>query len=463
MGARILIVDDEEGMREVCSDSLEQIPDVTLVTCSDPQEALKVLANDDFDLLLTDIRMPGMSGVELLERAREHDPELPVVMITGFPSVETAVASLKLGAVDYLTKPFLPDELVANVTRFLEERRLRSENRLLRERLRGRSRFGSLIGQSDAMQRVFELIERVAETDVDVLIQGETGTGKELVACALHERSKRASERFVPVDCGAIPENLLESEFFGYEKGAFTGAQARTIGLLEYANKGTFFLDELGELPAQLQAKLLRALQERQIRRIGGKSHIDVDLRIVSATARDLASEVKAGQFREDLFYRINVVQIALPPLRERDDDVLLLAEHFRERCGRELGKEVAGFQDEVLEVLRAYSWPGNVRELMNVIRRGIAMARGDRISLEDLPDHLVLAAGRDLPTRDGPEAGFFDLRAQRMASFERDYLSQKLEAHGGEVSAAAVAAQIPRGTFYRLLKNHDLKPADFR
>jgi DNA-binding NtrC family response regulator len=463
VGARILIVDDEEGMREVCSDSLEQIPEVSIVTCADPKEALTHLESDDFDLLLTDIRMPGMTGVELLERAREHDPELPVIMITGFPSVETAVASLKLGAVDYLTKPFLPDELVANVTRFLEERRLRSENRLLRERMRGRSRFGSLIGQSDAMQRVFELIERVAATDVDVLIQGETGTGKELVACALHERSRRASERFVPVDCGAIPEQLLESEFFGYEKGAFTGAQARTIGLLEYANKGTFFLDELGELPAQLQAKLLRALQERQIRRLGGKTQIGVDLRIVSATARDLASEVKDGQFREDLFYRINVVQIALPPLRERGDDVLLLAEHFRERCGRELGKEVAGFHDEVLEVLRAYSWPGNVRELMNVIRRGIAMARGDKIALEDLPDHLVLAAGRDLPTPGGPEAGFFDLRAQRMASFERDYLSQKLEEHGGEVSAAAVAAQIPRGTFYRLLKNHDLKPADFR
>lgn len=463
MGARILIVDDEEGMREVCSDSLEQIPDVTLVTCSDPKQALAHLADDDFDLLLTDIRMPGMTGVELLERARQHDPELPVIMITGFPSVETAVASLKLGAVDYLTKPFLPDELVANVTRFLEERRLRSENRLLRERLKGRSRFGSLIGQSPAMQRVFELIERVAETDVDVLIQGETGTGKELVACALHERSRRSSERFVPVDCGAIPEQLLESEFFGYEKGAFTGAQARTIGLLEYANKGTFFLDELGELPAQLQAKLLRALQQRQIRRLGGKSQIDVDLRIVSATARDLAAEVKSRQFREDLFYRINVVQIALPPLRERGDDVLLLADHFRERCGRELGKEVAGFQDEVLEVLRAYSWPGNVRELMNVIRRGIAMARGEKISLEDLPDHLVLAAGRDLPTPGGPEAGFFDLRAQRMASFERDYLSQKLQEHGGEVSAAAVAAQIPRGTFYRLLKNHDIKPADYR
>lgn len=461
--ARILIVDDEQGMREVCSDSLEQIPDVDLVTCSDPKDAMRLLDEGEFDLLLTDIRMPGMTGVELLEHARKRDPELPVVMITGFPSVETAVASLKLGAVDYLTKPFLPDELVANVSRFLEERRLKSENRLLRQRLRGTSRFGSLIGESQPMQRVFELIERVASTDVDVLIQGETGTGKELVACALHERSRRSTERFVPVDCGAIPEALLESEFFGYEKGAFTGAQARTIGLLEYANKGTFFLDELGELPAQLQSKLLRALQEREIRRIGGKNQIPVDLRIVSATARDLASEVANGQFREDLFYRINVVQIALPPLRERGDDVLLLAEHFRERCGRELGKAVAGFDDEVLEVLRAYNWPGNVRELMNVIRRGIAMARTDRIAVDDLPDHLVLAAGRDVANPDAPEPGFFDLRAKRLASFERDYLSSKLREHGGEVSAAATSAQIPRGTFYRLLKNHELKPSNFR
>ncbi|MBL4844589.1 MAG: sigma-54-dependent Fis family transcriptional regulator [Planctomycetes bacterium] len=462
-GPRILIVDDEEGMREVCSDTLEAIPDATLITCADPQRAVRLLAEGEFDLLLTDIQMPGMSGVELLTLARKHDPELPVVMITGFPSVETAVSSLKLGAVDYLTKPFLPEELLANVTRFLEERRLRSENRLLRQRLEGTRRFGSLIGESDAMRVVFDLIDRVASTDVDVLIQGETGTGKELVAGALHERSRRSKERFVPVDCGAIPETLLESEFFGYEKGAFTGAQARTTGLLEYANRGTFFLDELGELPIQLQAKLLRALQERQIRRVGGKTEISVDIRIVSATARDLLAEVAAGRFREDLFYRINVVQIAIPPLRERGDDVLLLAEHFRVRCGRELGREVSGFADEVLEILLAYRWPGNVRELMNVVRRGIAMARGDKIQVDDLPDHLVLAAGHEKPIPDAPEPGFFDLRAKRLASFERDYLIQKLREHGGEVSAAAVAAQIPRGTFYRLLKNYEIKPAEFR
>ena len=459
---RILIVDDEEGMREVCSDTLEALPGVELITCGDPRQALRLLEESDFDLLLTDIRMPGMSGVELLERARKRDPELPVIMITGFPTVETAVESLKLGAVDYLTKPFLPEELLANVKRFLEERRLRSENRLLHQRLARSDRFGALIGESEAMRRVFDVIQRVAGSDVDVLIQGETGTGKELVARAVHEGSRRHDQRFVPVDCGAIPENLLESEFFGYEKGAFTGAAARTVGLLEYADGGTFFLDELGELPLQLQAKLLRALQERKIRRLGSKGETPVSLRVVAATARDLQDEVTQGRFREDLYYRVNVVKIELPPLRERGDDVLLLAEHLRVRGGVELGKQVEGFADEVLEVLLAYRWPGNVRELMNVVRRGIALARGERITLDDLPEHLILAAGAT-PSAPLSEPGFFDLRALRIASFEQEYLARKLREHEGDVTAAAKGAGIPRGTFYRLLKNHEMKPANFR
>jgi DNA-binding NtrC family response regulator len=401
--------------------------------------------------------------VELLRHARERDPALPVVMLPGSPTVDTAVASLKLGAVDYLTKPFLPDELLTNVERLLAERRLREENVLLERQVQRRFRdgFEDLVGDSEPMQRVFDVIDRVADTDVDVLIQGETGTGKELVARAIHRRSKRSSERFVPVDCGAIPENLLESEFFGYEKGAFTGANQRSIGLLEYADDGTLFLDELGELPLLLQAKLLRTLQERKIRRVGGKAELSVDVRVVAATARDLEKAVDEGTFRQDLYFRVNVVQVVLPPLRERGNDVKLLAEHFVQRHAKEMGKEVEGFTPEALEVLLAYRWPGNVRELQNVVRRGLAMTRDAKIGLDSLPDRLVETSGQ-APSLGG-DAGFFDLRAQRVAVFERDYLASMLREHGGDVSTAAKAAKVPRGTYYRLMKNHGLKAADFR
>ncbi|RMG12749.1 MAG: sigma-54-dependent Fis family transcriptional regulator [Planctomycetota bacterium] len=459
---RILVVDDEEGMREVCSDTLEQLGDVEVVTEGDPLRAKTLLDEQSFDLMVTDIRMPGLSGVELLRHARERDPDLPVLMLTGFPSVETAVESMKLGAVDYVTKPFLPDELVANARRFLEARRLKEENELLRRQQR-RGRFDELVGESEPMQRVFDVIERISGTDVDVLVRGETGTGKELVARALHQRSQRKDKRFVPVDCGAIPENLLESEFFGYERGAFTGANSRSIGLLEFADEGTLFLDELGELPILLQAKLLRTLQERKIRRLGGKQEISVDVRVVAATAQDLEKAVKEGTFRQDLYFRVDVVQIHLPPLRERGDDVRLLAQHFVERHAREMGKDVKGFTPEAMEVLLHYRWPGNVRELQNVVRRGLAMTRDDEIGVDVLPDRLVTTSG-DRP-RGGSRKGlgFFEQRAQRVAAFEREFLASLLRSHKGDVASAAKEAQVPRGTYYRLMKNHGLKASDFR
>jgi transcriptional regulator with PAS, ATPase and Fis domain len=275
------------------------------------------------------------------------------------------------------------------------------------------------------------------------------------------------------VDCGAIPENLLESELFGYERGAFTGAAARSIGLLEFADRGTFFMDEVGELPAQLQAKLLRALQERRIRRLGGKAEIPVDVRVIAATGRDLTQEVEQGRFRQDLFYRINVVTIPLPPLRERGEDLQLLVQHFLHRHAAEMGKpQVAGLAPEALEVLLSYRWPGNVRELQNVIRRGIAMCRGERVGVDDLPEHLVVSAGEGgepsvaaaaALARPGAGGGFFQMRAQRMAAFEKEYLTALLRAHHGDVAAAAREAKVPRGTYYRLLKNHDVKPSEYR
>lgn len=475
---RVLVVDDEEGMLEVCQETLERLGDVEVVIERQSARAVERLADESFDVMVTDIRMPGIDGVNLLRKAREHDPDLPVLMITGFPTVETAVECLRLGAVDYLTKPFLPDDLLANVKRFIEERRIREENTLLRRQVSRDYAFDDLVGGSPSMEGVFETVRRVADTDVDVLVVGETGTGKELVARAIHRRSKRAKERFVPVDCGAIPEHLLESEFFGYEKGAFTGANNRSIGLLEFADGGTFFLDEVGELPLLLQAKLLRALQERRIRRVGSKVETPIDVRIVAATGRDLEKMVAEGTFRQDLLYRINVVKVGLPPLRERGGDVLELASHFVQRHAREMGKNVRGIRSDAAEVLSHYRWPGNVRELQNVIRRGIAMTRGNEIGVEDLPDTLVVASGESPRTADliassagasnGAGAsvgtgGFFEERARRMAMFEKEYLAAMLAQHQGDVTAAARDAGVPRGTYYRLMKNHGIKANEFR
>lgn len=310
------------------------------------------------------------------------------------------------------------------------------------------------------MQKVHETLQRVAGSDVDVLILGETGTGKELIARSVHELSRRADSPFVPIDCGAIPENLLESELFGYERGAFTGADRQRQGLLEAASGGTFFLDEIGDLPLVLQAKLLRVLQERKLRRVGGNAEVDINVRIVAATARDLDRMVQAQQFREDLFYRINVVRIDLPPLRERGDDLGLLAESFSERFSREIGRSVPAFSPEAWSLLRRHRWPGNVRELQNVIRRAITLSDRDIIAADDLPVALLAAVNAGDGDKSG---GFFDLRNEFMARFEREYLSSLLTRHRGQVQAAANEANLPRGTMYRLLKRHHIDPNNFR
>ncbi|MFI5379215.1 MAG: sigma-54-dependent transcriptional regulator [Tepidisphaerales bacterium] len=458
--SRILIVDDEEGMLEVCSDTLRRLPEVEIVTESQSAGAAARLGNEDFDMLVVDIRMPGLSGVDLLRLGREHDQDLTVLMMTAFPTVETAVESMKLGAADYIVKPFLPDDLLAMVRRLLEQRELAGENRLLRRQVERPYAFANIIGNSPAMQAVFEAIGRVAETDADVLILGQTGTGKELVARAIHQGSPRHSARFVPVDCGSIPEELLESEFFGHERGAFTGAHSRSLGLLEFANKGTFFLDEIGELSPRLQAKLLRVLQERKIRRVGGTEEIDLDVRVIAATSRNIEQEIKEQRFRLDLYYRINVGRIELPPLRERKGDIPLLARHFVERYAREMGREEPGLDPDVVELLQAYPWPGNVRELQNVIKRTLAMSRGTTLLPEDLPDSIVAPEGRGAAPG---SRSFFGRREEHIGAFEKSYLENLLTSLNGDVAAAARDAQLPRGTLYRLLKKHGLDPADFR
>jgi DNA-binding NtrC family response regulator len=304
------------------------------------------------------------------------------------------------------------------------------------------------------MQKVFATVEQVSDSNVDVLVVGETGTGKELVARAIHRRSRRSKCPFVPVDCGAIPENLIESELFGHERGAFTGAESRRIGLLEFADGGTFFLDELGELPLQLQPKLLRTLQERKVRRVGGREEIDIDVRLVAATSRDLEAMIRQERFRQDLYYRINVVRIELPPLRLRGDDIGLLAEYFASRHSREIGKPTPSITPEAYQVLRQYPWPGNVRELQNVIRRALALSQDAAIDLDDLPGEVIEASGQ----RDAADAvGYFQLRDQYVARFERQYLTELLKRHNGDVRAAAKEAKLPRGTLYRLMKNHGI------
>jgi DNA-binding NtrC family response regulator len=457
---RILVVDDEAGMLEVCDEILSDLPRARVVTESDPIRAAELLRTESWDLLVTDLAMPGMDGLALLRVACQSDADLPVLMLTAFPSVETAVESMKLGAADYLTKPFMPEDLLLTAGRLLDGRQLRDENRLLRRHVERGYAFGEMIGQSKAIHVVFDNIEQVAGTNVDVLITGETGTGKELVARSIHQRSPRSEARFVPVDCGAIPEDLLESELFGHERGAFTGAHAKSLGLLEFAHRGTFFMDEVAHLSTRLQAKLLRALQERSVRRVGGTHEIDVDVRVLAATSLDLEAEVAAQRFRMDLFYRINVAHIQLPPLRARTDDIPLLATHFTERYAREMGHESMELDAGAMEVLCGYSWPGNVRELQNVLKRSIAMSRSPTITAEDLPEALVAAA---VVRHTGPAPGYFELREQHVATFEKDYLQRLLHTCHGNISQAAAEARLPRGTFYRLLNRHAIDLTRFR
>ncbi|MBI2061956.1 MAG: sigma-54-dependent Fis family transcriptional regulator [Nitrospirae bacterium] len=467
--ACVLIVDDEPDMLETCANVLGS-ENLDVRTEPSAAAAARRLGDERFDLLITDITMPEMNGMELLERVRSASPETVVIMLTAFPTVETAVDSVKQGAFDYITKPFTPDQLRVAVSRALAHRRLKEENVLLSREVERTARFDALIGRSPKMRAVFKLIEQVSSSDSDVLILGESGTGKELIARSLHTRGRRRENRLVPVDCGAIPDNLLENELSGHERGAFTGAQTSSLGLLDLAHRGTLFLDEICELPASLQAKLLRVLQERQFRRVGGRDLIDVDIQVIAATNRDIETEVREKRFREDLFYRVNVVRIEVPPLRERAEDVPLLAAHFLERYAKKWGNSdrpsgsrtlhgcVRSIEKDAMEVLCRYSWPGNVRELQNVIQRAMVVCRSDQIAVADLPAE-VFESG----TPSSTPGGFFAFRNTRLAAFEGDYLRELLTRHTGDVAMAAEEARLPRGTLYRLLKKHGLRPESFR
>ncbi len=448
--SRILVADDERSMREFLEIFFRREGfDVT--TAEDVETALVRLENDDFDVVISDMQMHDRTGLELLDWVNENAPETVFIVITAFASTDSAIAAMRQGAYDYITKPFKVDEIRVTVEKALEKKLLSSENRRLRTELRSQVRHRSIVGNSSSMQRVFELVAQVADTKTNVLISGESGTGKELVARAIHEQSDRSSMPFVAVNCGAIPENLLESELFGHVKGAFTGAVHAKEGLFETAEGGTLFLDEVGELSVPLQVKLLRAIQEKTIRRVGGTTDTRTDVRLIAASNRDLHAEVGEGRFREDLYYRLNVIQVPLPSLRERIEDVPLLVNHFIEKYASDLAKEIDGISEAAMSRLSGYHYPGNVRELENVIERAVALSRTSQIEVESLPPSVLGQSTHVVPTQIPAEGVDLD---ELMNQYERTLLSEALEAAGGVKKRAARLLGISFRSFrYRLEK----------
>ncbi|HLH28384.1 MAG TPA: sigma-54 dependent transcriptional regulator [Acidimicrobiales bacterium] len=447
---RILLVDDEANARTALAELLRD-EGYSVETAADGFKALPKLDEFEPELVLTDLKMPGLDGMGLMRKARERDPEVVVVVMTAFGAVESAVAAMREGAAHYLAKPVNVEELVIVLDRELERRRLRVEAGRLRERLSERRRLGNLVGSSAPMQAVTETVLQVAPSRASVLITGESGTGKELIAAALHEHSPRSKGPFVKLHCAALAETLLESELFGHERGAFTGAVARREGRFEQADRGTLFLDEIGEISAAIQVKLLRFLQEHEFERVGGNETVKVDVRVVAATNRDLMARVREGLFREDLYYRLNVVTIEMPPLRARGSDVALLAVHFLRRYAADNAKAVTGFTDEALARLARYPWPGNVRELENAIERAVVVSRGDAIRPEDLPPAVATPAPAPARSSTPPE-GMPTVPGATLAEIERYAILRTLEATGGSTSKAAEMLGIsPRKIQYKL------------
>jgi len=439
--ARVLVVDDEPGVQESLRMLLKEQCEV--VTAGNADAALAAIDEAPPDLVLLDLVMPGRNGLDLLSDLGERTPGVPVVMLTATKTVSTAVEAMKRGAVDYVTKPFEVDALRIKVRRLLEQRELEREFERLRDEVSGRSRLGAMIGRSAPMQKLFRAIERVAPSRASVLIRGESGTGKELVARAIHEGGPRRAGPFVAVNCAAIPETLLESELFGHERGAFTDAREQHIGRFEAASGGTLFLDEVGEIAPPVQAKLLRVLQERAIERLGGSGPIPVDVRIVAATNRDLEANIEAGSFRTDLYYRINVVSLEVPPLRARREDIPLLVEHVLERVARENGVPPRRMSPEAWEVLQGYSWPGNVRELENALERAATLSDAEVLEPRDLPE-AVVEASRVATLQNEVRSGQLGFD-EAVGRFESELLREALEATDWNQTRAATRLGITR------------------
>ncbi len=445
---RILVVDDEEQMRDLLVKVLER-KGYQVSVCGNGADALAFLEREPVDLVVTDVRMPGLSGMEALRAIKELNPEIVVIIMTAFGSIDQAVQAVKEGAYDYINKPFKIDEMLLTIEKALEERRLRHEVSALRQELRTRYHFENLIGKSRAMQEIFGLIEQVAGSRSTVMVYGKSGTGKELVAKAIHYNSPRASRAFVAVNCAAIPAELLESELFGHEKGSFTGAIATKVGKFELATGGSLFLDEVGSMRLDLQAKILRALQEREVERVGGTRTIKIDVRVIAATNRDLKKAVEEEAFREDLYYRLNVVPITLPDLKDRQEDIPLLANHFVQKFAQESNPAIREISKEAMAVLMSHAWPGNVRELENVIERAVTLGHGPAVLPTDLPPHLAGGAN-PLERALAREATLEDL--------ERDYIAMILQRTKGHQIRAATILGIDRRTLYRKIRRYGLK-----
>ncbi len=461
MTSRILVVEDEHAIRLALKGLLRR-EGFEVELAENGEIAIEKIREGDFDLVITDLALGrGKSGMDVLRAAKQERPETGVVMITAHGSEKIAVEAMKSGADDYVPKPFDNDELRVVVARSLERHRLQRENRLLREQVQRDFGFDQLIGAGASMRRVFETIQKVAETDLSVMIRGESGTGKELVAQALHTTSSRRAHPFVAVNCAAINRELVESELFGHEKGAFTGADRRRIGRFESAEGGTIFLDEIGDMSLETQAKVLRVLEERKLERVGGAETIEVDVRVVSATHRDLEEDIQTGKFREDLYYRLKVVEIDLPPLRERIEDFPALADRFLGQVATRLDREKKELGSAALARLARHSWPGNVRELRNVLERAAVLAMDSEISEADL--QLESAADVVPPTVPGLELSFSDAKKQTVETFERQYLSEALRENEGNVSRTAGAIGMVRQSLQQKIRELGLKADEFR
>ena len=444
MNPRIMVVDDEPNMQKTLSGILHQQGyDVTV--CGDGKEAIEILNTEEqFNLIITDIKMPCIDGMTMLSTIRKKNKEIPVIIITGHATVDSAIDAVKLGAYDYIRKPYMPDQILFSARRAIEHEKLVSENLYLHDQLKGKFQLKGLIGNNKKMQEICQLVQKVSKANAAILIRGESGTGKELIANAIHYNSQRNKNKFLAINCGALPENLLESELFGHEKGAFTGAINSRIGIFETADKGTVFLDEIGDLSLTTQMKLLRVLQDGKFRRVGGTRQIKVNVRIISATNKNLKDLIKEGLFREDLYYRINVIAIDLPLLKERKDDIPLLVKHFL------APKRISS---EAMNLLVNFDWPGNVRELENVIERAVALREGNCILPEDLPEYISAGAGLAPASKIAGE-NFHEARI----TFERDFLINILKKASGNISLASKRAGISRRHFYEKMKLYGIK-----
>lgn len=453
--SRVMIIDDEPLMRITIQDALVA-EDYQVSAAETGKKGMTLLRETPVDILITDLKLPDTDGIQVLKEAKTISPETQVILITAYGSIDSAVTAMKEGASDYLTKPFSMDELLLVIRRLVRMKQLEEENLRLRKRIEERFGLEGLVGKSSQMQKIYDLIETVSQTDATVLIQGESGTGKEMVANAIHLQSPRKNGSFIKVNCSALPETLLETELFGHERGAFTGAFRQRKGRFEMAHGGTLFLDEVGEVSSAVQVKLLRVLQERQFERVGGNETISVDVRLICATQKDLKEEIRKGSFREDLYYRLNVVPIVLPPLRERREDILLMADHFISRFSKKMGKEITGLSEEGKALLLKYPFPGNIRELENMLERAIALIKGKVIQAEDLPEE-VCGQTSVIQTICEKMRGSKPL-ATAVSHFEREYIHGVLEKTKGKKGQAAEILGISRKTLWEKIKELEIE-----